>query len=208
MLSVILMLGMVMSATVQAEEAKKDSKAIAKVRAELVKMIPDAGHVNKGHIMIGDLYDAEKQVNVGEQASNELMAQRINEVPSDKMIVFGPKKAKRYVTVFTDIDCGYCRKLHNEVAELNEAGIQVRYLAYPRAGLQSESYKKYVSVWCNADQQQAMTDAKSGKSVPDATCDNPIADSFKLGQTVGVRGTPTMILDDGTVMPFFVLRVR
>jgi len=120
------------------------------------------------------------------------------------MIVFGPDAPKRYITVFTDIDCSYCRKLHNEVAELNEAGIQVRYLAFPRAGIGSKSHKKYESVWCNDDQQTALTSAKSGASVPSANCTNPVAETYKLGQEVGVRGTPTIIFDDGTVAPGYV----
>ena len=122
----------------------------------------------------------------------------------DKMIVYGPKDAKRHITVFTDIDCGYCRKLHNEMPELTAAGIQVRYLAYPRAGVGSKSHKKYVSVWCNSDQQTAMTDAKAGRDVPVASCENPVEESFELGRKVGVEGTPTIIFDDGTLTPGYL----
>ena len=146
----------------------------------------------------------DEQVNLSDKATNDKMIAVIDEVPTDKMIVYGPKDAKRHITVFTDIDCGFCRKLHAEVPELNEAGIQVRYLAYPRAGINSPSYNKYVSVWCNADPLQSLTDAKSGKSVPSATCDNPISDTFAIGKEVGVRGTPTIILDNGTVRPGYV----
>ncbi|MEO0368401.1 MAG: thioredoxin fold domain-containing protein, partial [Pseudomonadota bacterium] len=85
-----------------------------------------------------------------------------------------------------------------------EAGIQVRYLAFPRAGINSNSYNKYVSVWCNADQQTSLTAAKSGNSVEDATCENPIATNYQLGRDVGVRGTPTIIFDDGTVAPGYL----
>jgi len=201
---------------------------IEKVRAELVKMIPLASdaeivaspmkgvyrmelqgnfayaHVNGDFVLIGDLFDTDKKVNLGDQASGERMAKVIDGVSTDKMIVYGPKDAKRHITVFTDIDCSYCQKLHREVPQLAEAGIQVRYLAFPRAGIGSNSHKKYVSVWCNDDQQTSLTAAKSGQSVPAASCDNPVEESYKLGQQVGVRGTPTMIFDDGTVVPGYI----
>jgi len=201
---------------------------IAKVRAELVKMIPSAAqaeiepspltgvyrmqvqgnyafaYVQGDYVLLGDLYNTKKQVNLGDQASAARMASQLKDVPTSQMIVFGPDKPKRYITVFTDIDCGYCRKLHKEVGELTDAGIQVRYLAFPRAGVGSESHKKYVSVWCNDDQQSALTAAKSGQPVAPASCDNPIEDTYKLGVQVGVRGTPTIIFDDGTVRPGYV----
>lgn len=201
---------------------------VDRVRAELVKMVPPASdapiletpvdgiyrleldngfyyaYVDGDHILFGDLVNTKDKVNLGEQAKSERTAALIEGTPMDKMIVYGPKDAKRHVTVFTDIDCGYCRKLHLEVPKLNEAGVQVRYLAFPRAGVGSESHKKYVSVWCNADQQTALTDAKAGKNVPPASCDNPVAETYELGRKAGVSGTPTIILDDGTVTPGYV----
>ncbi len=201
---------------------------IAKVRAELSKMIPQASeaeiiaspakgvyrmqiqgsyafaYVDGDFVLLGDLYNTADKVNLGEKANSERMATVIAELSPEKMIVFGPEDPKRYITVFTDIDCGYCRKLHNEVPELNAAGIQVRYLAFPRAGIGSDSFAKYESVWCNDDQRTALTSAKAGKKVASAKCENPIAETYKLGQEVGVRGTPTIIFDDGTVAPGFV----
>lgn len=201
---------------------------IDRVRAELLKMIPAAttaeitpspiagvyrvevsgnfafAYVDGDYVLFGDLYNTKEQVNLGEQARNERMAGMIKDVPVNEMIVFGPDKPKRTITVFTDIDCGYCRKLHREVPQLTEAGIQVRYLAFPRAGIGSDSYKKYVSVWCSDDQQTAMTSAKAGESVSPASCENPIADSYNLGQRVGVSGTPTIIFDDGRVTPGYI----
>jgi len=198
---------------------------IERVRAELIKMIPLVAqseiivspanavyrievqgnyayaYVDGDYVLLGDLYNIKEQVNLGERASAERMAGLIKDVPTSKMIVYGPEAPKRYITVFTDIDCGYCQKLHREVPQLNEAGIQVRYLAFPRAGVGSKSHKKYVSVWCNADQQTALTSAKAGKSVVTASCDNPVEESYNLGREVGVRGTPTIMFDDGTVIP-------
>jgi len=120
-------------------------------------------YVEGDFVLLGDLYNVEEQVNLSEKATNDAMVDAISKIPEKNMISYGPKKPKRYVTVFTDIDCHFCRKLHNEVPALNEAGIQVRYVAYPRAGINSPSYNKFVSVWCNDDKQKALTDAKAGR---------------------------------------------
>lgn len=209
-------------------EKSSVADSVEKIRAELVKIIPPAkdseiiatdaenvfridiqgtfayAYVDGDLVLIGDLLNSKTKANLGDLASAEIMASKIANVPVEKMIVYGPKDAKRHITVFTDIDCGYCRKLHREVPELNAAGVQVRYLAFPRAGVDSESYKKYVSVWCNADQQASLTSAKSGGSVANSTCNNPIAENYNLGRDVGVTGTPTIILDDGRVTPGYM----
>lgn len=217
-----------LSVTAFSVQAANVADDIERVRAELIKMIPPAidaeivetpaknvyrmefqgsysfVHVAGEHVLIGELLNTTEQVNLGDAAKAERIAAVIEDVPVSKMIVFGPQDAKRHITVFTDIDCGYCRKLHDEVTNLTDAGIQVRYLAFPRAGAGSESHKKYVSVWCNADQQSALTSAKSGRPVPAATCDNPVMETYNLGQQVGVRGTPTIIFDDGTLTPGYL----
>ncbi|MFT5573291.1 MAG: thiol:disulfide interchange protein DsbC [Cryomorphaceae bacterium] len=224
LLSIALTASLLTISTAQADVAED----IEKVRAELIKMIPQASkaeisaaqvpgvyqvdlqgtfayaYVSGDYILLGDLFNTQDQVNLGDQATAQRMASLIDAVPTSKMIVYGSEDAKRHITVFTDIDCGYCRKLHLEVPELNKAGIQVRYLAFPRAGIGSTSHKKYVSVWCNDDPQSSLTTAKSGGSVPSASCDNPIEESYNLGKQVGVRGTPTIIFDDGTVAPGYI----
>lgn len=216
------------SIAVADKHADDEQGNIDKVRLELIKMIPQAANaeiiaspvagiyrlqvqgnyayafVDGDYVLLGDLFNTKDGVNLGDAAATERMARLIESVPESKMIVYGPEKPKRYITIFTDIDCGYCRKLHREVPQLTEAGIQVRYLAYPRAGVGSDSHKKYVSVWCNDDQQTALTDAKSGKDVATAGCDNPIEETYNLGREVGVRGTPTIIFDDGTVTPGYL----
>ncbi len=216
------------SVTAFSAQANNIADDIERVRAELIKMIPPAidaeivetaaenvyrmdfqgnyafVYVTGEHVLIGELLNTKDQVNLGDAAKAERIATVIEDVPISKMIIFGPQDAKRHITVFTDIDCGYCRKLHNEVTDLTDAGIQVRYLAFPRAGVGSESHKKYVSVWCNADQQSALTTAKNGGSVPAASCENPVTETYNLGQQVGVRGTPTIIFDDGTLTPGYL----
>ena len=160
-------------ASVSNADTHSTEEDIAKVRAELSKMIPQANeaeiiaapakgvyrmqiegnyafaYVDGDFVLLGDLYNTVDKVNLGDKANSERMATLIADVSAEKMIVFGPEKPERYITVFTDIDCGYCRKLHDEVPQLNKAGIQVRYLSFPRAGVGSDSHKKYESVWCN-----------------------------------------------------------
>ena len=205
-----------------------DVEDIEKIRAELVKIIPavteakvtktDAknvyqiefqgayaySYVDGDFVLVGDLYNSRTLSNLGDEQTNKKIVEAVSTVPTSKMIVYGPENPKRYITVFTDIDCGYCRKLHSEVSELTAAGIQVRYLAFPRAGIGSQSYNKYVSVWCNGDQQDSLTKAKSGVSVASATCANPIEETYKLGQEIGVRGTPMVIFDDGNISPGYL----
>ena len=117
--------------------------------------------------------------------------------PADR-IVFAPPNPKYTLSVFTDIECGYCRKLHSEIAELNKLGIAVEYLAYPRMGLGSQDHKDMISVWCAADRKQALTAAKSGAAVAPKNCTSPVDREYNLGQRVGVTGTPAVYAADGT----------
>jgi thiol:disulfide interchange protein DsbC len=121
------------------------------------------------------------------------------------MVIFAPaEKTDHTVTVFTDIDCGYCRKLHNEITDYTQNGIKVRYLMFPRAGFNSESYHKAVSVWCAENRQEAMTRAKRGESVTPKKCPNPVQEQAELGQSLGVQGTPSIILENGQMIPGYV----
>jgi len=122
---------------------------------------------------------------------------------TDDMIIFKPEgESKAVMNVFTDVDCGYCRKFHQEVPELNAMGIEVRYLAFPRAGIPSGSYDKIAKAWCAEDQQDALTKVKSGRSVDVEVCeDNPVAEQYAFGTELGVTGTPAIILMDGTLIP-------
>ena len=119
----------------------------------------------------------------------------------DSAIEFTAKDEKYVINVFTDTTCGYCRKLHNEMDELNDLGITVRYLAWPRAGINSQVYNDTVSIWCSKDPQKAITDAKAGKDVADAKCQNDVAAQYKFGQQIGVNGTPNIVMPDGSVIP-------
>jgi thiol:disulfide interchange protein DsbC len=104
---------------------------------------------------------------------------------------------KHTITVFTDVGCGYCRKLHSEVKQLTDLGIKVRYLAYPRAGPNTDDWRKMEAVWCSKDRNSAITEAKAGRDVKSANCSAPIAKQFKLGEQMGVRGTPAIFTASG-----------
>jgi thiol:disulfide interchange protein DsbC len=171
--------------------------------AELVYVSADGRYMLRG-----DIIDLQDQRNLTEDTRASARIRALEALGDDSMVVFGPKDAKHTVTVFTDVDCPYCVKLHQEVPELNRQGVRVRYLAFPRAGVGSPSYRKTVSVWCAEDRNQALTDAKAGKSVPEKTCENPVADHFALGQMLGVTGTPTLILEDGRIVPGYVPAAR
>jgi len=133
-------------------------------------------------------------------ASEGLLAYRrdqLAKVPRSDRIVFSPPNPKYTISVFTDIECGYCRKLHSEIAELNRQGIAVEYLAFPRMGLGSQDYKDMVSVWCASDRKQALTAAKNGKAVAPLSCKSPVNMQYDLGQRLGVNGTPAIFGPDG-----------
>jgi thiol:disulfide interchange protein DsbC len=156
-------------------------------------------------VIQGEIVDLSSSDNVTENRRAELRGKAIDALGEKNMLIFSPEgPAKHTVTVFTDIDCGYCRKLHTQMAAYNKEGIKVRYLWFPREGIGSESYNKAVSVWCAADQQAAMTKAKSGEKIESKTCDNPVKAEYELGQKLGVRGTPSIILESGEMVPGYL----
>lgn len=154
-------------------------------------------------LLQGYLYQVKdgKAVNLTEREESRGVAKMLNAIPASEMVVFPAKQPKTHITVFTDTDCGYCQKLHSEVPELNRLGVEVRYMAFPRQGLDSPTAKELASVWCAKDPQAAMNLAKTGQSVPAAECDNPVAKQYALGQMIGVSGTPAIVLANGKVIP-------
>lgn len=153
----------------------------------------------------GDIFDLQARSNLTDQRRSE--ARVIAFQAQDKnTIEFTATNGKPLHTiyVFTDIDCGYCRKMHQDIGKLNAAGITVKYLAFPRTGLDGDSYRKAVAVWCAADQKQALTAAKLGQDIESVACDNPVAAQFHLGQEVGVHGTPAVFLDNGEELGGYV----
>ena len=147
----------------------------------------------------GNLYDMESRENLTEVLRARARLALINAVPESQMVIFGPKNPLYTITVFTDVDCAYCRKLHSEMAELNRLGVRVRYMFFPRTGPNSESWKKAEVVWCSPDRNEALTRAKTGVQLDTSKiCDaTPIAREYALGQSIGVRGTPAIVTESG-----------
>lgn len=157
------------------------------------------------YLIQGDMIDVQNRENMSDKIRGKQRLKLIKTVDEKSMIVFNPKgPVKHTVTVFTDVDCGYCRKLHSEIDQYLDRGIRVRYLAFPRSGPNTKSYYKAVSVWCSSDRKAALTRAKSGEEPEKKTCDNPVDEHFKLGEDFGVTGTPSLVLDDGEVIPGYV----
>lgn len=147
----------------------------------------------------GNLYDMDSRENLTEELRTRARVALIDAVPESQMLIFGPKNPRYTITVFTDVDCAYCRKLHSEMAELNRLGVRVRYMFFPRTGPNTESWKKAEAVWCSADRNAALTRAKTGAQMNlGKTCGpTPVAREYALGQSIGVRGTPAIVTEKG-----------
>ena len=156
------------------------------------------------YLFMGDLVDMGTHTNLTEARRATIRMQLLDAVGEQNMIVMGPANPKRTLTVFTDVDCGYCAKFHLEVPTLNKNGVKVRYLFYPRTGLHSESYNRAVAVWCADDRVKAIGIAKAGGKLDMKTCTNPVEKHYRLGERLDVSGTPTIFLDDGKVLPGYI----
>ncbi len=158
--------------------------------------------VDARYMIEGDLIDLETKQNVTEDAKSVIRLAAIEELGADKMLIYRPEKVKNVITVVTDIDCPYCRRLHSEIPDYLKNDVEVRYIFMPLKG--SSDMKKTVSVWCAENKQLALDIAKSGGEVDDKTCVNPISDHMRLARELGVRGTPAIILDNGQMLPGYV----
>lgn len=153
------------------------------------------------YFMQARIFDLQQGMkNITETAMAEMRLDGLSDF-ADDAIVFKANNEKHTISVFTDITCGYCRKMHKEIDQLNALGITVRYFAFPRNGLSSPTYQDMVSVWCASNPQQALTSAKQGDDVAQKQCSNTVAQQFEFGQSIGVNGTPNIILEDGTLIP-------
>jgi thiol:disulfide interchange protein DsbC len=221
----LLMVALTLSSAADADDAAAEAAAVAKLKAlrpdlpiESVETAPLPGFVtielaggtllyatdDGRYLFAGDLYELRESglVNLADQRRAGMRRDLLARVPLADMVVFpaeGTRKA--VISVFTDVDCGYCRKLHLEVPELNARGVEVRYLAYPRQGLTSETAARMVTAWCSSDRNDAITRLKRGESIPKKTCDNPVEREFELGHEIGVQGTPAIVFEDGTLHP-------
>src|ERR1700733_4444984 len=163
----------------------------------------DAAYVSTDgkYAIIGDMYETGTNNDLTENRRRDLRLKMLAAIPENQMVVFGPDNPKHTITVFTDMDCAYCRKLHSQITDYNKLGIKVRYIAYPRTGPNTSSWTKAEQVWCSADRKTALTEAKLGKNLQTKVCQgNPVAKEYELGQQFNLQGTPTIILGNGEMV--------
>lgn len=169
------------------------------VGSDILYLSEDGKYLLQGHLI-----DLTARKDLTEAKLAHLRTAAIDKIGEDQTIIFKPEDSRYKVSVFTDIDCGYCRKLHSEMDKYLAEGITVQYLFYPRAGKGSESYKKAVSVWCAEDRNAALTSAKQGKTPEAKECDNPVDKHMALGAEFGARGTPMIVTEKGNILPGYV----
>ncbi len=202
--------------------AAEPAKAPADPRAEIAKKLPgvkaedivpspikgifeirmggDVAYVSADgrYLISGDMFDIDSRENLTELGRADARRQLLSKLNEKDMIVFAPQQTKHTITVFTDTECGYCRKLHSEIEQLNKLGVRVRYMAYPRAGPGTADWNKMEAVWCSKDRRGAITQAKQGRDVKAPSCGaTPVAQQFELGEQMGVRGTPAIFTTSG-----------
>lgn len=166
------------------------------VQGQLIYVSDDGRHA----LLVGNdgaLFDTTNRRNLSEVALGAHRKQLLATIAPGERIRFAPANPVHTVTVFTDVECGYCQKLHSEIAEYNRQGIAVEYLAFPRMGLGSEDYRTMVSVWCAPDRRRALTDAKSMRSVARRDCKTSVNQQYDVGQRIGLTGTPMILNEDG-----------
>ncbi len=169
------------------------------VNTDITYISADAKYMFQGRII-----DLDTKEDLTEAAKAGIRKELMLDMDPVEQISFSPKEPVHELMVFTDIDCGYCRKLHSQVVEYNKQGIAIHYLAFPRAGVGSRSYEKAVAVWCADDQQFALTQAKLGSDPDPLQCENPVAEQYQLGIDLGVTGTPALLTSSGQLIPGYV----
>mgnify|MGYP006127405889 FL=1 len=159
------------------------------------------------YLFAGDMYktSAAGLMNLSAGTRSERTVELIAAVPEDEMIIFTPETATlATITVFTDVDCTYCRKLHGDIEALLARGVQIRYMAYPRGGANADSYDKMISVWCSDDRHKSLAQAKNGQNLPKRVCENPVLKHHAMGNQLGITGTPALVMPDGTLVPGYM----
>jgi thiol:disulfide interchange protein DsbC len=185
--------------TIAVSETPIEGLLQVQVNSEIIYATSDAKFLLQGNII-----DIDTRDNITDQAKSGIRKGLLKGLDSSQQISFEPEKTVHNLLVFTDIDCGYCRKLHNQIDEYMEEGIAIHYLAFPRAGVGSHSYDKAVSVWCADDPNEAMTQAKNNVDPDPLQCTNPVAEQYQLGMQIGVTGTPALVTEDGTLIPGYM----
>jgi len=170
-----------------------------RIGSDIVYMSDDGRYLLQGRML-----DLDTREDLTDRAMGEVRRELMAGLSDEELITFGPTDADYEITVFTDVDCGYCRRLHQQMSEYIDAGIQVHYAAFPRAGAGSDTFRKMTSVWCAEDQHAAMDLAKSGGTPEPVDCDAPVTAQYRLGQSLGVTGTPALLTPNGDLIPGYV----
>ena len=157
------------------------------------------------YLMQGDLIDLDTQVNLTDLSRNDARHDLVAALTDEQTILFSPQEAEYKITVFTDVDCTYCRKLHNQISAYLDEGIAIRYVLYPRNGPASKTWKTSQDVWCATDRGEALTAAKQGREFETQQCDaTTIDEHYALGRDIGLNGTPAIVFEDGTLVGGYV----
>lgn len=159
------------------------------------------------YLISGDIYKITKQglINKSDARRNYQRISLLKELDEQEFITFEPDLTNHTVYVFTDVDCGYCRQFHSQIADYLNLGIRVKYLAFPRAGLESDSYRKITSAWCSSNPHESLTTLKLGDEIKDNMCaNNPVEKHYKLGSSIGIQGTPSIITEEGKLIPGYL----
>lgn len=165
------------------------------VGGQVVLVSDDGRYLVQGQVL--DM-ETKNELTQGSPALAKYRRGLLDSIKAKDRIVFSPPNPKYTIDVFTDVECGYCRKLHSEIAEYNRLGIEVQYMAFPRMGLGSQDHRDMISVWCASDRKQALTDAKSDKPIAAKDCKSPVDMEYHIGQRLGISGTPAIFAPDGT----------
>ncbi len=180
-------------------ETPIDGLMQVQVGSEVLYMTADGRYLVQGRVI-----DMETQTDLTDAAQSGMRREQLATLDAADFVSFGNADSEYEVLVFTDPDCGYCRRLHEQIEDYEAAGIKIHYVAFPRAGAGSSTHTKMVSVWCADDRQGAMDIAKAGGNPPRATCDNPVMDQYRMGQALGVTGTPSILTFNGDIIPGYV----
>ena len=155
----------------------------------------------------GDMYqiNSNRIINITNEETKSRRVDLLSSIPSNELIIFKSKNEISAITVFTDVDCGYCRKLHSQISEYNKVGITVKYAAFPRSGIGTQTFTRMVGAWCADDPKKVITDLKNDKKLNLDFCDDqPIAKHYVICQKLGISGTPAIITPDGELIPGYV----
>ncbi len=164
----------------------------ARYGSEVFYVSSDGKYLVKGEIM-----DVSNNVNLTQKSIQKARKAKLANIRTDEMIIYKPKDTKAALTIFTDVDCPYCRKMHAERQQLLDAGVELRYMLFPRTGLNSSSGEKAISIWCSSDRSATMTKAKEGKEIEDKICKTPLENHMRIAIDFGLVGTPHLVLEDG-----------